>query len=188
MPDSANIVLHAYNGARQLFPNSLKWSARALDGRSPSGGQRTLWFDLQGASQILSVPFFDNFGDLYTVVASIKGCEDSAWYPVHVSGSAPVTLDLMFLPEDGAPHFANATWDKLRQTRPGMAAIVQRGCENATAASDKYAQILESRLFSQYHDRAGGDATSIRQVAAGLLLEYRLAAGRCARPELACSA
>jgi hypothetical protein len=146
MPDTANIILNAYDGAGQLFPNTVTWSAQTQDGRSPSDGRQTLQFpNLRGASQILTVPFFDNFGDLYTVTANIEGYGDSAWYPVHVSSSTPVTLDLMFLPKNAVPHFAGATWDKLRQTRPDVAAIVQRGCESAASASDKYSQVLESR-------------------------------------------
>jgi len=146
MPDTANIILHAYNGARQLFPNNVTWSAQTRDGRSPSGGQQTLHFpSLRGASQVLAVPFFDNFGDLYTVIASVDGYDDSAWYPVYVNGAAPVELSLMFLPKNGSPHFANATWDRLTQSRQGVAAIIQRGCENAQAAADKYAEVMENR-------------------------------------------
>ena len=146
MPDTANIVLHAYDGARQLFVNTVKWSAQTRDGRSPSAGQNTLRFpSLVGGSQILTVPFFDNFGDLYTVLASAGGFDDSAWYPVHVCGEAPVTLHLMFVPKNGTPHFANATWTRLSQIRPGVAAIIQRSCKSATASADKYSQVLESR-------------------------------------------
>lgn len=146
MPDTANIVLHAYAGTRQLFPNTLKWSAQTMDGRAPSAGQQTLQFpNLKGASQILTVPFFDNFGDMYTVIANIDGFDNSAWFPVHVSNKAPVTLDLMFLPRNAAPHFAQATWDQLSLLRPSLAAIVARGCENAGAAADKYSAVLESR-------------------------------------------
>lgn len=146
MPDTANIILHAYNGARQLIPNNVTWSAQTRDGRSPSDGQKTLQFpNLRGASQVLSVPFFDNFGDMYTVIASVAGCNDSAWYPVHVNDAKPTDLSLMFLPKDGAPHFANATWDKLSQARPGVASIIQRGCGDAQGAADKYAEVMEKR-------------------------------------------
>ena len=146
MPDSANIVLHAYTGARQLFANTVKWSAQTRDGRPPSAGQKPLQFpNLVGSSQILTVPYFDNFGDLYTVIASADGYDDSAWYPVHVSDGAPVSLYLMFLAKDASPHFANATWPKLQQLRPGVAAIVQRGCESASASADKYAEVTERR-------------------------------------------
>jgi hypothetical protein len=123
----------------------MKWSAQTRDGRSPSDGQQVLYFNLTGPSQILTVPFFDNFGDLYTVIANADGYDDSAWYPVHVTDEAPVDLYLMFLPKDGSPHFANATWTKLLQSRPRVAGIIQRGCESAAAAADKYGEVIESR-------------------------------------------
>jgi hypothetical protein len=146
VPDAANIVVNAYDGSRRLFPNSVKWSAQTQDGRAPSDGRQTLQFpDLLGASQIFTVPFFDNFGDLYTVIANIDGFGNSAWYPVHVSSATPVTLDLIFLAKDATPHFANATWSRLSQFRPDLAKIVQRGCESAAAAADKYSVVLESR-------------------------------------------
>jgi len=146
MPDTANIILHAYDGARQPFAATAKWSAQTRDGRPPSAGREVREFpNLVGASQVLPVPFFDNFGDLYTVIASAEGYENSAWYPVHVSGLVPNDLFLMFLPKGGRPHFANATWTKLMQLRPGVAAIIQRGCENSASSADKYAEVLEER-------------------------------------------
>ena len=105
MSDTANIILNAYDGRRQLIPNTVQWSAQTFDGRSLSERQRLQFPSLRGASQVLTVPFFDNFGDLYTVIANIDGYGDSAWYPVHVSCNIPVTLDLMFLAKDARPHF-----------------------------------------------------------------------------------
>jgi hypothetical protein len=64
---------------------------------------------------------------------------------VYVSPNTPVALDLMFLAKDAAPRLAGASWDKLCLVRPNVAAIVRRGCENAAAAADKYAQVLKSR-------------------------------------------
>jgi hypothetical protein len=146
MAETANIFLNIYDGTRHLFSNTIKWSAQTQDGRAPSDGRQTLQFpDLQGASQVLSVPFFDNLFDLYTVIANVDGYGDSAWYPVCVSSGTPVRLDLIFLAKDASPHFAQATWEKLSQQRPDIAAIVRRGCENLTAAADKYSQVLEFR-------------------------------------------
>lgn len=141
MAETANIILHGYDGARQLLPNSVTWSAQTRDGQ-----QQILHFpELRGASQVLTVPFFDNFADLYAVIASVDGYEDSAWYPVPVTSAAPVDLSLMFLPKNGAPHFANATWDKLSQSRQSAAAVIQRGCKNADDAAVKYAEVMEKR-------------------------------------------
>jgi hypothetical protein len=146
MPDNANIVLHAWDGARRLVSNNVEWSVQTQDGRAPSLGRKTLRFqNLRGGSQVLSVPFFDNLFDNYSVIASADGFEDAAWYPVRVTDKRPVTLDLMFLQKNAKAHFANATWPKLSQSRPAVAAIVERGCESPAAAADKYGVIQEGR-------------------------------------------
>jgi hypothetical protein len=98
-----------------------------------------------GGSQVLAVPFFDNFGDLYTVIASADGYDDSAWHPVWVSSKVPTELNLMFLPKNGRPHFANARWTDLTQLRPTVAAIVRRGCEDVASSPDKYSALMEGR-------------------------------------------
>jgi hypothetical protein len=148
MPDdTANIVLNAYNGARQLVSQGFKWRAQTKDGRgSEAEGQKTLEFlSLSGPSQILSVPAFDNFADLYTVRAFADGYQDSAWYPVHVNSDLPIELNLMLVANDAGPHFANATWAKLQQARPGFADIIRRGCSSDDDAAAKYGIVQEQR-------------------------------------------
>lgn len=100
MPETANIVRHAYTGARQLFPAGIQWTAQARDGRSQGGGQQALFFNITGPSQILTIRFFDNLFDQYTIIGSAKGYDDSAWYPVHVTDRAPVDLHLMLLSKE----------------------------------------------------------------------------------------
>lgn len=148
MADTANIVLQAYDGARQLFPNTFKWTAQTRDGRMSDLGQQKLLFNLAGGAQVLSVPFFDNLFDQYTVIASANGYEDAAWYPVHVNDKTAVGLDMMFLPKDGALNFHDATWDNLARIRSKFAAIVQRGCGTAEASAAKYKEVLERRPAS----------------------------------------
>ena len=145
MPDKATIVLHAYNGARQLFPANSKWTAQTRDGRSVSGGQNPLFFEITGPSAALTVPFFDNLFDQYTVIGHADGYDDSAWYPVHITDEAPVDLHLMFLAKDAAPQFGGATWTKLQQSRRGLAQIIARGAQNSKEAGDKYSEVIERR-------------------------------------------
>jgi hypothetical protein len=145
MDETAIIVLHAYDGTRRLFTNMIKWSATTYDGRAPSQGRARKEFrNLVGGAQTLTVPFFDNFGDLYTVIAKAKGFEDSAWYPVNISKNSPVTLNLMFLAKGSTAKFTDAAWEILSQARPNVAAIIQRGCKNANSAAAMYTQVSVS--------------------------------------------
>src|ERR1039457_1007867 len=147
MPD-ANIILNVYDGKRQLLDKAVKWSAQAIDGRGLNERATLVFPDLRGGSQLLNVPFFDNFGDNYTIVVTADGYEADAWRPVTVSGSGPVTADILLLPKNGAPHFAGATWDQLSRWRPHVprrlravgrareaaGAMCPRGYENSPAA------------------------------------------------------
>ena len=113
MPDTANIILNVYDGKRQLLDKSVHWSAQAIDGRSLNERKTLTFPNLSGGSVLLNVPFFDNFGDDYTIIVNADGFEMGAWRPVKVSKLAPVTMDILLLPKKGALHFAGATWDKL---------------------------------------------------------------------------
>src|SRR5664279_5102079 len=99
MPDNANIILNIYDGRRQLLDKAVQFSVRALDGRGLNDRKTLLFPNLRGGSQLLNVPFFDNFGDDYTIIVSADGYEDGAWRPVTVSGRGPVSLDVLLLPK-----------------------------------------------------------------------------------------
>ena len=146
MPD-ANIILNVYDGKRQLLDKGVRWSARAIDGRGLDERATLLFPDLRGGSQLLNVPFFDNFGDNYTIIVSADGYEDGAWRPVTVSDRAPVTMDLMLLPKGGA-HFTEAPWDTLSQMRPNVARMIRACFPAPAAAAASYAAAVKSRPAS----------------------------------------
>lgn len=145
MPDTAQIFINLYDGARQPLSSEVKWMCRLSDGRSLSERETSSYGGLQGASKSFTVPFFDNFFDDYTVVVSPDGYEDSGWFPVRVHPSASASVDILNLPNAGEPHFANATWKRLLADRPRVATMVELGCENAQAAESCYGAVLENR-------------------------------------------
>jgi hypothetical protein len=145
MPNTAQILVNIYDGARQPLAGEVKWLARLSDGQPLSSRQTHTYDGLQGPSKLFTVPFFDNFFDDYTVVVSPDGYDDSGWFPVHVHPTAPAIVDVLTLPKQGQPHFANATWQQLLAVRPGIADIVRRGCEDGGAAQTKYGVALEDR-------------------------------------------
>jgi hypothetical protein len=148
MPDNANIILNVYDGKRQLLDKAVKWSAQAIDGRGLNERKTLLFPDLRGGSQLLNVPFFDNFGDDYTIVVTADGYEAGAWRPVNVSDRGAVTMDLLLLPNQGAPHFGGATWDQLSQLRPNVARMIRACCPAPEAAAAMYPIAYESHPAS----------------------------------------
>jgi hypothetical protein len=87
MPDTANIILNVYDGKRQLLNKSVHWSAQAIDGRSLNERKTLTFPNLSGGSVLLNVPFFDNFGDDYTIIVNADGFEMGAWRPVRCPNS-----------------------------------------------------------------------------------------------------
>jgi hypothetical protein len=143
MPDNANIILNVYDGKRQLLDKAVKWNVHAIDGRSLSERKTLVFPEFHGGSQILNVPFFDNFGDTYTILVNADGYEAGAWRPVNVSDRVPVTCDILLLPKGGGtPHFAGATWDLLNQSRPNVARMIRASPD---AAAAMYTQGYEGR-------------------------------------------
>ena len=145
MPDNANIMLNVYDGKRQLLDKTVPWSAQAIDGRGLSERQPQFFLNLHGGSQLLEVPFFDNFGDNYTIIVTAEGFQTAAWRPVTVSGSGPVTAEILLLPNNSDFHFAAATWDQLSQSRPNVAKMIRAGCPSGDAAAAMYASACKSR-------------------------------------------
>jgi hypothetical protein len=144
MPDNANIILHVYDGKRQLLDKSVRWSATATDGRAPDTRKPWGFPNQHGGSQLLSVPFFDNFGDNYTILVAADGFQSNAWRPVTVSGMGPVTADMMLLPNHGDFNFAGAKWDQLSQSLPNVAKMIRACCPDPAAAAAMYANAYES--------------------------------------------
>jgi len=144
MPN-AKIQLNIYDGRRRLLEDNVQCTATAIDGRGLSERKTLIFPAFRGGSQLLSVPFFDNFGDNYTVVVDADGFDSGAWRPISASDRAPVVADLMVLPKNGTPHFAEATWDKLRSLRPNVARVIRACCPSADAAGAMYSAAFEAR-------------------------------------------
>jgi hypothetical protein len=145
VPDNANIFLNVYDGKRQLLDKTVKWSVQASDGRDLDSRKTLLFPDLQGGSQALNVPFFDNFADSYTIIVNADGFQDGAWYPVVVNDRAPVTCDILLLPKNGSFHFDGATWDKLSAARPNVAKMIRACSATPESAAAMYTQGFEAR-------------------------------------------
>jgi len=139
--DQATIALNLFDGTRQAIgPDVKNLLLRIFD-----GNQKQLFSDFhQGARIQFQVPFYDNFGDDYTVIASADNCKDAGFTPVKVSKALPQTLDLMLLRKDASFQFGNAGWANVQQTYPEIHAILARGAASDGDAQERYEDLMEN--------------------------------------------
>jgi hypothetical protein len=92
---------------------------------------------------IEALPFFDNFGDSYTVVAWAHGYSQAGFTPVKVNPQAPAIADIMLLRKGATFNFPDARWDSLKQNHANYAALLAAGAPSDAAAEDRYTQLME---------------------------------------------
>ena len=119
MPNSekAPIMVRVHDGTRELMPEGVPVLFRVIDGNKKSQHE-----DFHEKPVLrTNVPFFDNFGDKYTVIASTDNYVQSGFYPVPVRPGVLSIVDIMLLPQNNRFNFRSALWDNLKQTAlPGF--------------------------------------------------------------------
>jgi hypothetical protein len=135
MADS-QLRARVFDGARQELPTAVNVLFTIMD-----GNQKTFRTE-KPSGTTFDVPFFDNFGDNYTVVAFRDGYEQAGFTPVKCSPDAPQILDIMLLKKDGNYNFANAKWDALQSWNSQAFALLTGGIDQ-TAAHARYDDFRE---------------------------------------------
>src|SRR5712691_4299928 len=138
--DQATILLNIFDGTRQpIGPGVKNLLVRIID-----GNQKQLFSDFRnGSSFQFQVPFYDNFGDRYTVVAAAVHHTQSGATPVNVQRTAPQTVDLMLLGKNATFQFAHARWSDLTENYPEIHSILVRGAATEGDAQDRYENLME---------------------------------------------
>jgi hypothetical protein len=138
--DTATIVLNIFDGTRQPINAGVKnLLIRIID-----GNQKQLFSDFRtGSNFSFHVPFYDNFGDHYTVIASADRQKQAGFTPINVSRTIPQTLDLMLLPNGATFRFAKATWGSVRQNYPEIHSILASGGTEGDAQT-RYEDLMEN--------------------------------------------
>lgn len=139
MPDTCTLTINVFDGSRQPMPPAVKIRYTARDGNQKviPVNARTRQVTLKG------LPFFNNFGDLYTVLASAGGYEQAGFTPLKVSPNSPQSVDLMLLGTNATFNFSGARWEDLPAKRPVLARVLSAGA-SAPAARDRYSDLLEN--------------------------------------------
>jgi hypothetical protein len=91
------------------------------------------------------LPVYNNYGDNYTVLASATGYKDAGFTPIKMLAGTVQSVDLMLVPNNGDFNFRDALWPTLQQTHPNFAALLAQGAADASAAEDRYTQLMENQ-------------------------------------------
>jgi hypothetical protein len=137
---SSSLKVNVFDGTRQPIDPGKKILITITDGTAkqivrsefPSG-------------TTFEVPFHDNFGDNYTVLAFVGGYEQAGFMPVVCSPNVPQVLDLMLLKKDSGFNFAAARWETLGDFNPDLANLLAHGAADAGVARFRYTQLMESQ-------------------------------------------
>jgi hypothetical protein len=136
MPNS-QLRVRVFDGSRQELPTTTQVLITIEDGNHNIQFRKDY-----PADTTFDVPFFDNFGDNYTVIAFRDGYEQAGFMPVKCSPDAPQTIDIMLLKKDGSYNFANAQWGALQSWNPVAFNLLTSGVDQATARS-RYDDTME---------------------------------------------
>jgi hypothetical protein len=139
------ILINLFSGERTPLPATTEVLITVRDGNQnlvtlPGNG-----FFNASTVAVGGLPFFDNFGDNYSVVASASGLVQAGFTPVKVSRGTLTTVDLMLAPQDAGFNFRSARWDLLQQSHPKISALLAHGSADAAGAQDRYTQLLENQ-------------------------------------------
>jgi hypothetical protein len=129
---TCTLTVAVFDGSREPLPAGRKILYTVRD-----GNQRQVHRKFHDASELTltGLPYFNNAGDNYTVIASSDGYEQAGFFPVTLSPDAPVQADLMLLARNGGFNFSRAGWDRLRRERPDMARLLR--------GRSRYEELLE---------------------------------------------
>jgi hypothetical protein len=160
----SQLQLRIFDGTRQLFSAPAQFLVTITDGNRTQQirdyyPDNDITFDL---------PFFDNFGDNYTVLVWTKGYKQAGFTPVILSDQYLKTLDIMLIADDPGFSFVNARWDAANARYPFLGSDV----DNATGAA-RYENFLDREEKSLACFLNLGEAMSQIQLSQGTPLDYK---------------
>jgi hypothetical protein len=130
----SKLLLRIFDGSRKLFSAAANFLVTITDGNKTQ--QVRDYF--QSSELPFDLPFFDNFGDNYTVVWA-EGYKQAGFTPVLLSNAYEKILDIMLVPDDPGFSFADAKWDVIAPLYPFLGAGVDAG-----AAAIRYGDLMEN--------------------------------------------
>lgn len=138
---SCTIVVNLYSASREPLQTKARVLVTLRD-----GFQKQIHRAHHHASAVVlkGLPFYNNFGDNYTLIASAKGFRQAGFTPVKATPEMPASVDLMLLRNDPEFNFREALWEVLRED-PAYGPLLCAGATSAEAAGERYTDLMENR-------------------------------------------
>lgn len=129
---TGSVVLNVFDGNRRLVAPGTKLLVRIIDGNQKFIVDR--YYD--GPSiRFDGLPFYDNFGDNYTIIVWTDGYKQAGFTPVKISNKPEETptLDLMLLPSKYSIDFSDASFAALKAANSPVYFLLLSGDTEAAA-------------------------------------------------------
>lgn len=142
LPNTGSVVLNVFDGQRRLVAPGTKLLVRIIDGNQKFIVDR--YYD--GPSiRFDGLPFYDNFGDNYTIIVWTDGYKQAGFTPVKISNKPEETptLDLMLLPSKYTVDFADASFNALKAANSPIYFLLLSGDTEAVAKA-RWEAIMKS--------------------------------------------
>lgn len=131
----SKLQLRIFDGTRQLFSLPAQFLVTITDGNRTQQVR-----NYYAANDItFDLPFFDNFGDNYTVVVWAKGWKQAGFAPVMLSDRYLKTVDIMLISDEPGFSFVDARWEVAKVRYPFLGSDV-----DDAAGSARYDSLLEA--------------------------------------------
>jgi hypothetical protein len=130
----SQLRLRIFDGTRDLFSLTAQLLVRIVD-----GNQKQQFRDFIKSNDLtFELPFFDNFGDNYSVMVSADGYKDAGFFPVKLSNKFVKTLDVMLVSRNPGFSFAGAQWPAAKAKYPFLGSDV-----SDAAGKKRYDDLLD---------------------------------------------
>jgi len=135
---TSSLVVRIFDGTGQMFPAGTQVLLSVTDGNQK---QVVRDYFTTGKVRIQGLPFYDNFGDNYAVIAFIEGYRQAGYAPVRLSPSEDATVDLMLIPRNPSFNYAGLSWSAAKAKLPFLAPLSGRSDADAR---ERFSQLMET--------------------------------------------
>ncbi len=140
---TCTLNVNLFSGARAALPNGVDALLTLRNGNQENVPLPNNGFVSNSGISVTGLPFFDNFGDNYAVVASASGYEQAGFFPVSLRPDIPGVVDIMLLGKNARFNFRNASWKALKQNYGVYANLLAAGAADDTEAGNRYSDLME---------------------------------------------